>query len=310
VALLALFVMLGFVGLLAGSVLAIRAARRRAWPGLVFSLLLVIAALVFLLGLSTSRSLAVQPLSLSLAGGGGGQHMRVAFCADLHLGLYKGSEWSEKMAQIIQQAAPDLLLFGGDFTYRTSPQELAPLLHPFASVKPLLGTYAVLGNHDYGFPGLDVSETLIRVLVEDGVKVLQNEQVNLPGGLVLVGLDDLWAGRTQSRLVEGAIQNRTGPVLVFSHNPDMLKAHPPVGPGEQIVSEDRPRLLWLFGHTHGGQVRLPLIGPLFLSTDLRYDRGLFDTPWGRIFVTQGAGEVGLPVRLLTRPEVILLDLSY
>ncbi|MBE3088207.1 MAG: metallophosphoesterase, partial [Chloroflexi bacterium] len=223
---------------------------------------------------------------------------------------YKGHEWTERLVQILQQEDPDLILWGGDFVYRASPEQLAEDLHPLSQLHPRLGSFAVLGNHDYGFPGLDYSATLERDLINQGVEVLHNEAVDLSGGVRVVGMDDLWAGRTYFRPVEAAFESQTGLILLLAHNPDILSAPFPQGPLGQLPESTRSRILWLFGHTHAGQVQLPFIGPLMLPTTLRYDRGLFQSEWGPIYVTQGAGEVGLPVRLLTNPEIVIFELSY
>jgi len=236
--------------------------------------------------------------------------MRVAFCSDLHLGLYKGNEWTENLVQILLEESPDLILWGGDFVYRASPEQLAEDLRPLSLLHPRLGSFAVLGNHDYGFPGFDYSATLERDLSNQGVAVLHNEVVGLEGGVRVIGMDDLWAGRTDFRPIERALENQTGINILLAHNPDILAAPFPQGPPSRLLEFTRSRILWLFGHTHAGQVRLPLLGPLALPTSLRYDRGLFQSQWGPLYVTQGVGEVGLPVRLLTEPEIVILELYY
>ncbi|MCX5975352.1 MAG: metallophosphoesterase [Coprothermobacterota bacterium] len=289
---------------------AIRTYRKRAWWELSLALVLFLAACLFLGGIVATRIPTIQTVSLAMGESVGGERLRVAFCSDLHLGLYKGNEWMESLVQILLEESPDLILWGGDFVYRASPEQLAEDLRPLSLLHPRFGSFAVLGNHDYGFPGLDYSATLERDLINQGVEVLQNEVVDLEGGVRVIGMDDLWAGRTDFRPIERAFENQTGLILLLAHNPDILAAPFPQGPPGWLPEATRSRILWLFGHTHAGQVRLPFIGPLALPTTLRYDRGLFQSEWGPLYVTQGAGEVGLPVRLLTVPEIVIFELSY
>ncbi|MEI6309222.1 MAG: metallophosphoesterase [bacterium] len=305
-----LFLLVGLALLGVSVWLAIRTYRKRAWWGLSLALVLFLTACLFLGGIVTTRIPTIQTVSLALGESVGGERLRVAFCSDLHLGLYKGREWMERLVQILQQEDPDLILWGGDFVYRASPEQLAEDLHPLSQLHPCLGSFAVLGNHDYGFPGIDYSAALERDLINQGVEVLHNQAVDLSGGVRLVGMDDLWAGRTDFLPIESEIESQTGLILLLAHNPDILAAPFPQGPPSRLPEATRSRILWLFGHTHAGQVRLPFIGPLALPTTLRYDRGLFQSEWGPLYVTQGAGEVGLPVRLFTVPEIVIFELSY
>ncbi|MCX5970725.1 MAG: metallophosphoesterase [Coprothermobacterota bacterium] len=305
-----LLLVVGLVLLGVSVWLIIRAFGKRAWWGLSLALTLFLLACLFLGGIVATRLPIVQPVAIALGESQGGERLRVAFCSDLHLGLYKGREWTERLVQILQQEDPDLILWGGDFVYRASPEQLAEDLHPLSQLHPRLGSFAVLGNHDYGFPGIDYSAALERDLINQGVEVLHNQAVDLGGGVRLVGMDDLWAGRTDFRPIESEIESQTGLILLLAHNPDILAAPFPQGPPGQFQESTRSRILWLFGHSHAGQVWLPFIGSLALPTTLRYDRGLFQSEWGPIYVTQGAGEVGLPVRLLTVPEIVIFELTY
>jgi len=226
---------------------------------------------------------------------------RVVLFSDLHIGVLKGRGWVEKVVKIVSKGEPDLILIGGDFVLKADPQKLKSYLEPLRGLKAKEGVYAVLGNHDYGVPGEDVSSELEWALRELGISVLHNQSVELEN-FTLVGIDEVWAGKADS---ERAFREVKGdnPVIALCHNPDIFLAL------ENNQGPNHPSAdLWLLGHTHNGQVRLPFIGPLFLPTETKMEYGFYDTPFGKAFITQGAGESGLKMRFLTRPEIVILDL--
>jgi hypothetical protein len=126
--------------------------------------------------------------------------------------------------------------------------------------------------------------------------VLRNQGVELKvgdGKLYLAGVDDLWAGRKDvSRALAG--MGRQQLKVLLTHNPDIVEEVN--GVGLDLV---------LAGHTHGGQVRLPLIGPLVVPSiyGTRYACGLFDFGKTKMYVNRGLGVVPPPVRFLVRPEI-------
>lgn len=222
--------------------------------------------------------------------------LKVAFVADFHLGPYKQSGFAQEVVNLINAEEPDLVLIGGDFIY--SYQDQADYLFPLADLQSKYGVFAVLGNHDYGLtqnnlddksePGAIVkSDYVADKLAEFEVEVLRNEikEIEVEGEVwKLVGLEDLWGGRTdyQDILRQVSFEDR---VILLEHNPDI------------ILDEFSHRVdLILSGHTHGGQLRLPGVGalagtPTVLSPDYAY--GLFD--WNehtQLLVTKGVGEMG------------------
>jgi hypothetical protein len=126
--------------------------------------------------------------------------------------------------------------------------------------------------------------------------VLRNQGVELKvgdGKLYLAGVDDLWAGRKDvSRALAG--MGRQQLKVLLTHNPDIVEEVNRVGLD-----------LVLAGHTHGGQVRLPLIGPLVVPSiyGARYACGLFHFGETKMYVNRGLGVVSPPVRFLVRPEI-------
>src|SRR5262249_11672161 len=117
--------------------------------------------------------------------------------------------------------------------------------------------------------------------------------------LRVCGVDDLWHGRPDLRPALGDCAPHEA-ALVLCHNPDFVE-----------LIRDRRAALVLSGHTHGGQVCVPLCGaPRGPSRyGSKYLAGLVRTPYTQVYVTRGVGTVGLPVRVAARPEINLLTLE-
>lgn len=227
--------------------------------------------------------------------------LRVAVLSDIHVG---GAFIDEQKVRTIvrrtNELKPDLIVILGDYMSRdgwvrrrVDPQEFGPMLKDFNAP---LGTYSVLGNHDWW----DNGPTIRAGLEQNGIKVLENEvlEVSTRGtSLWLVGLADLW---TQPQRVEQTIakvpEGQT--IIALTHNPDIFPTVP-----------ERVQLL-LAGHTHGGQVQFPLIGSVVEVSEFgeRYGRGNVFENNHHLFVTSGIGTSILPVRFGVTPEIVLLTL--
>jgi predicted MPP superfamily phosphohydrolase len=173
---------------------------------------------------------------------------------------------------------------------------LRRLPHPEAA-------FAVLGNHDYdrhgrehrGEHGHDVSA----VLAEAGIQVLSNSAHSALGaGLFIAGVDDPSRRRDDlDRAMAGVPEGAC--CLLLAHSPDVVLR----------LGQHRPGLV-LAGHTHGGQIRLPLAGPLITMSRLprRQVMGLHEHQGVPTFVSRGIGYSGVNLRLWCPPEVALLTL--
>jgi predicted MPP superfamily phosphohydrolase len=227
-------------------------------------------------------------------------NLKIAVLSDIHAG---GSFIDErKLRQIVErtnQLQPDLIVICGDYIsggrshHEMDPEKFAPLLKDFRAP---LGVYSVLGNHDWWFDG----ERVRRALEANGIKVLENEVATVETrgtSFWLVGLADLW---TRPQRVETTIANVPAgvPLIAITHNPDIFPQLP------QGVS------LLLAGHTHGGQVRLPLIGTIVSVSRFgeRYVSGHIVENGRHLFVTTGIGTSIYPVRFGVPPEIVLLTI--
>jgi predicted MPP superfamily phosphohydrolase len=228
--------------------------------------------------------------------------LRIAVISDIHVDNWFITE--KKLRTIVErtnQQQPDLIVILGDYmssngwvTHRVEPEVFGPILKDLHAP---LGVYSVLGNHDWWYSGVKVR----RGLEQNGIKVLENEaaQVDVRGtSLWLVGLADLWT-RPQ-RISETVAKAPEGqPVIVLTHNPDIF---PNVPQRVQLV---------LAGHTHGGQVRFPIIGSVVQSSDYgdRWERGDVFEDNHHLFVTSGIGTSIVPVRFGLPPEIVILTLK-
>ncbi len=218
--------------------------------------------------------------------------LRIAQLTDLHYGPYIGPEHVRGWVQATLEERADVTVLTGDFADARGRRPLEGLLQELA---PLRGALAVLGNHDH----MDRSHTgaLVSGLGRIGVQVLHNESVRVRDDLVIAGIDDLKLGRPD---LERALQDSpedAGKVLL-SHNPDVIPRLTPADTG-----------LVLTGHTHGGQVRLPLIGAVATASAYgqRFVMGWGDGPVPS-YTSRGLGVTGVPFRLLCPPELVVLDL--
>lgn len=230
--------------------------------------------------------------------GQGRQRVRIAHLTDLHAPVYQVSHRS--LLRYLKQAQPDLIVFTGDLA--DGPHQPADggvdLMAALARRWPV---YLVPGNHDHlaGWPGLQ------RRLAAAGVHVLVNEgrTVGIAGtDFFLAGVDDPHTGRDRlDEALKGCPAGR----------PVILLAHAPSAPLRDQAARRQVALV-LAGHTHGGQVRPPLLGALWIPGQgwfPRYDRGWFligGTYW---YISAGLGTPRPWIRWRCRPEIAVIDVD-
>lgn len=218
--------------------------------------------------------------------------LRIGQITDSHLGLAHTAENLAWAVQQMRQERPDLIVITGDVVGARRALPDVPLL--LQGLAAPLGVYAVPGNHDYWEGVADLDAALARL----GIPLLLNEHRRLEwngGELWLLGLDDLWDGRPD---LSAALQGvpRQGFKVLLSHAPD-------------IADEAAARAidLQLSGHTHGGHLRLPLLGPFSLPRfGVCYAMGRYKVGTMTLYVSRGLG--GMPMRLMCRPEATIVTL--
>ncbi|WP_224983677.1 metallophosphoesterase [Geomonas agri] len=206
----------------------------------------------------------------------------------------------EDLLAILRPLHFDLVAVTGDLVLRTSPRVEAALelirgIRSF-SKSPI---FSVSGNHEWG---AQLAPQVNAELEQAGVRVLTNEAELLRGGedrLWVAGVDDPVTGR--ANLTQALSRTDT-------RQPRLLLAHSP-HPFPQAVQDGVD--LMLVGHTHGGQIRVPLIGALyvpFMGYLPRWDYGLYRQGKSTMIVNGGLGESGVPIRINNPPEVALVTL--
>jgi hypothetical protein len=172
------------------------------------------------------------------------------------------------------------------------------------SLSNTVETYACLGNHDGGVwsdehEGFSDTDFVSILLQKSNIKLLDNEikAVSVLGQKIkLCGFGDLWANRFDTSLIK-ELSRSEFPTIVLSHNPDT----------KNLLKDGKWDLL-LCGHTHGGQIRIPMIGAPFAPVvDHRYIAGLYQWSDRQIYINRGLGSFR-NFRLNCMPEVAILDL--
>ena len=228
--------------------------------------------------------------------------LKIAVLSDIHAGsAFIDDAKLRLIVDRTNQLQPDLIVILGDYisgsdrnANHVEPEVFAPQLK---GLHAPLGVYSVLGNHDWWYNGRKVRQAL----EQNGLRVLDDEvaEIQFRGTTFwLAGLADLW---TRPQRVESTIakipEGQT--IIALTHNPDIFPRVP-----------ERVKLL-LAGHTHGGQVRLPLIGTVVHASDYgdRYLRGHVVEDGHHLFVTTGIGTSIVPVRFGVPPEIVLLTIN-
>jgi predicted MPP superfamily phosphohydrolase len=274
-----------------------RSRRWRTWVFLVLALALTLWATWL-----EPASLRVQQVDVLLAWPYA-RPLRVAVVSDLHVGApYHGLARLPSTVDRINATRPDIICIPGDFVtlgvlggHFTPPEAIAREL---ARLRAPAGVFAVLGNHDRLFNGPRVRDALTSA----GIRVLEDTAVAVPtpsGPVWVAGVSDYWTGPHDIEAALRAVTDTVAPVLLVTHNPDLFPSVP------------ARATLTLAGHTHGGQVRLPLIGaPIVPSAyGQRYARGLVVERGRHLFVSTGIGTSDLPVRLGVPPTIFVLTLG-
>jgi uncharacterized protein len=229
--------------------------------------------------------------------------LKIAAVGDLHVGCPSVSiERTQHIVQEINAIEPDIIFLLGDFLTSgvlggnyIAPQPIAQAL---SLLKAQYGVFAVLGNHDWRADGKEMWTQLEYA----GIKVLENSSVMVEAtsekNFWVSGLAD---DSTRKPDLLKTLSNVTtdDPVLMLSHDPASF-----------ITMNDRP-VLTLSGHTHGGQMALPLIGPVIIPgrAPLKYAYGHIKEGNRDLIVTSGVGTSVLPIRAFAVPELLEIHIQ-
>ncbi|WP_217358717.1 metallophosphoesterase [Thalassococcus sp. S3] len=242
--------------------------------------------------------------------------MRIAILSDLHMGAPHVTR--DRLRQVVKRTnalGADLIVVLGDLNashpFVTASIPLSDTVSILADLAAPQGVFAVLGNHDWWEDSMAQARRSGPVeaaltLQAGGIPVLQNETVELPGGVVLAGLGDQWAFKEGNGTYSGvddlpgtlAQIPDTAHAILLAHEPDIFTQVP-----ARIA-------LTLSGHTHGGQVRLfgwsPVVPSRYRN---RFAYGHVHEDGRDLVVSGGIGCSILPVRLGVVPEITVVELS-
>ncbi|AQR74898.1 metallophosphoesterase [Sphingomonas sp. LM7] len=229
----------------------------------------------------------------------GAPPIRLVLLSDMHIGT--AAMGPDRLARIVEQInalSPDIVLIAGDFIFGHAPGSAArlgePMVAPLSRLRARLGVVAALGNHDH-WTGADTVRALLR---RAGVTVVDNSAI-ARGPLALGVAGDDFTGRADLAATIKAVRRLPGARLILTHSPDIAPALP-----SDIA-------LLLAGHTHCGQVVLPLLGPISEVSryGARYRCGVRREGGRTVVVTAGLGTSGGPFRLGAPPDIWLLTLG-
>jgi predicted MPP superfamily phosphohydrolase len=258
-----------------------------------------IVALVLLAGHINALIPRVKTLELTIPKKVEGMKtVNIVAASDIHLGTIVGRQRFDQIVEKINSLDPDVVLLVGDIV----DEDLAPVIkqnlgEALRNIKPRYGVYAITGNHEY-FGGV---EAACAYMQEHGVAMLRDRAVKVNGTFFLVGREDRsynrHAGRQRKSLEELMVGvDRQYPVILMDHQPFRLS---------EAVNQGVD--LQLSGHTHHGQ-----LWPVNYVI-----QAIFEVGWGyekigntHVYVSNGVGTWGPPVRIGNRPEIVNIRLNF
>jgi len=269
---------------------------RRAWLRYQYALETAGGAPIELFHPVTTTDLTVRHFELALPGLLV-PRLRVVQVTDLHITEELPKEYYQRIQDRIRAEAPDLLLFTGDYL---SQIRRLPLLEEWLAGVPhaRYGSYGVLGNHDHW---VDRGQKVNGVFTHAGVTMLGGSctTVTIHGapGLRLCGTEFPWGPKLDRAAIDQGAPG-SSPLLVLSHTPDNIYALKDLG-AAAVFS----------GHTHGGQMRVPVIGAIIIPSSYgrRFDLGHFNVGGAHLYVSAGVGADQPPLRIYCPPELLEVD---
>jgi len=229
--------------------------------------------------------------------------IRMVQVSDIHMGRWMNAERLQDIVELIIEQKPDLVLFTGDFLIgraydadsERNVRDLITILTPLAASIP---SYGILGNHDYWTNPAAIRKMLHSCNIMD----MTNKAITLTRGaekLYICGVDDVWEGDVRLENVLTQIED-DGAAILMAHEPDYADVSALTGRFDLQVS----------GHSHGGQVVLPFLGPPVLPhLGRKYPGGLYQVRDMYQYTSRGVGMGRIPIRFNCPPEITVFTLS-
>jgi hypothetical protein len=230
--------------------------------------------------------------------------LRLVQLSDIHFGSYMTQQHLRKIVETANAQRPDLAVFTGDYVTQASHHSFAdkraeqawPCAEVLRDIRAPLGRIAVLGNHDCA-TNPDIVAAAMRT---NNIQVLRNRSIPLERNrkrLWLAGVDDVVEENARPELALKGVPHDEC-VLAVVHEPDFA---------DEI--RKHPVDFQISGHSHGGQIRFPVVGPLYLpEMAKKYPLGHYRIGEFQLYTNRGIGVIGLPLRFLCPPEITLFTL--
>ncbi len=235
---------------------------------------------------------------------------RIAHISDIHIGPYFTQERLAQAINTVNQLAPDWLILTGDYAtvHRDQRDQLetkaGELIEPLRMAN--MPVFASLGNHDLWSRRV---EMFINTLGEAKATVLRNSSTQAADGLWFAGVDDVWSGSPDLRAAMRDVPSGVTTILL-AHEPDFI---------DRVIEQRAPVALQLSGHSHGGQVRIPLpmpgadglysYAPIVPHHSERYPIGFRRIGEHAVYTNRGLGCWPIPYRINCRPEIAIFELE-
>ncbi len=232
----------------------------------------------------TEASLPVSGLAPELDG------LRIALLTDIHHSGMVPAEDVSKAVQLTLAQKPDLIVLGGDFVTFADRAYVGPVAELLAPLHAPYGVFAILGNHDD-------DRDMPAALTAQHIEVLKDARTHVAirgAGLELAGIR-YWTRRPAE--IARLLKKTDDTAILLAHDPRRLT---------EAAALDVPAVL--SGHTHGGQVLVPGIGPVVVRKRFPIVQGVGAQDNTSIFVSRGLGTVYIPVRINCPPEVAMVTL--
>lgn len=265
-------------------------ATRLEWRAYAGGMIFTVAFLTGLYGIVNARWIRLRRVPIQLPNLPPSWRGRTALLmTDLHLGNINGTRFAHRMAERARQIAPDVIFLSGDL-FDGAHCDPAQLAAPLFELAPPLGVFFVSGNHEEFGNARHYSEAVAR----GGFRVLENESVELDGVRV-IGVSYHESNRPihMRNFLMGLNLNGSGPSILLQHVPNRLP-----------IADEAGVSLQLCGHTHGGQII-----PFNWITNRAFGKftyGLQRFGNLQVYTSSGAGTWGPPMRVGSRPEIVLL----
>lgn len=240
---------------------------------------------------TTRTSINIRDLPIEFEG------FTIVQLTDIHCRKMVSYEYLRKVFAAANLIQPDLFMLTGDYISHNE-KDIPRVMNLIAGLEAPHGKVAVLGNHDH-WTNVNM---VISGLEDSGAKVLTNKNARFQRGaaeICVAGVGDLWEdAQNLDEAYRGIPENM--PRLLMSHNPDYAEEMPPGYRTDLMIS----------GHTHGGQVSLPIYGPPILPSKycMKYASGLVQGPHCPVYVSRGVGFIAY-FRWNCPPEISVLTLN-